>query len=299
MTYTLVLPLVSAGNVPQLTTDLILGNNSQLKLISSYFSTNVKLLLHSFAGFDNNNVLSGIELYEDSLNKLIVIQQRSPTIKPFELSFYKALFDELMFDKSSKFYNNIQKVIILDSVSGSDSYLDVIKSKKYGNLYQLPNSLKVAKADVNTDIDKEYFIKMNESLTSYYNEANSYIKTHQKNYADVQFNSREILPKVNDTILKFDDDSFQQRILVDATILKVIFSLLNYASLPLSISYMNMLVYEGDNSIDARDYLLMLSEKVLSKELNISNKELKTPSSWVNIYGTKHLTKELRESLYN
>ncbi|CAI8497597.1 unnamed protein product [Hanseniaspora opuntiae] len=299
MSYTLILPLVSTGNVPQLTTDLILENNSQLNLISSYFSTNVKLLLHSFAGFDNSNALSGIELYEDSLNKLIVIQQRSPTIKPYELSFYKALFDELMFNENSKFFNNIQKIIILDSVSGSDPYLDVIKSDKYGNLYQLPNSLKVAKATVNMDIDKEYFSKMNESLTSYYNETNNYIKTLQKNYADVQFNSKEILPQVNDTILKFDDNSFQQRILLDTDILKVIFSLINNASSPLDISYMNMLVYEGDNSIDARDYLLMLSEKLLSKELNINNKELKTPSSWVNIYGTKHLTKELRESIYN
>lgn len=298
MSYTLILPLVSTGNVPQLTTDLILENNSNLKLISSYFSTNVKLLLHSFAGFDNNNVLSGIELYEDSSNKIIVIQQRSPTIKPFELLFYKALFDELMFNKDSKYYNDIQKVIVLDSISGSDPYLDIIKSNKYGNLYQLPTSLKIAKATVNADIDKEYFTKMNESLTNYYNETNNYIKSHQKNYADVQFNSKEILPKLNDTILQFDQDSFQQRILVDADVLKVIFSLINKTT-SLNITYMNMLVYEGDNSVDARDYLLNLSEKILSKEINFKNDELKTPSSWVNIYGTKDLTKELRESIYN
>ncbi|KAL6933296.1 hypothetical protein ACO0R3_002400 [Hanseniaspora guilliermondii] len=298
MSYTLILPLVSTGNVPQLTTDLILENNSNLKLISSYFSTNVKLLLHSFAGFDNNNVLSGIELYEDSSNKIIVIQQRSPTIKPFELLFYKALFDELMFNKDSKYYNDIQKVIVLDSISGSDPYLDIIKSNKYGNLYQLPTSLKIAKATVNADIDKEYFTKMNESLTNYYNETNNYIKSHQKNYADVQFNSKEILPKLNDTILQFDQDSFQQRILVDADVLKVIFSLINKTT-SLNITYMNMLVYEGDNSVDARDYLLNLSEKILSKEINFKNDELKTPSSWVNIYGTKDLTKELGESIYN
>lgn len=300
MSYTLILPLVSAGNVPQLTTDLILENNSSLKLIENYFSTDIKVLLHSFAGFETDKVLSGVELYQDDVNKVIVVQQRSPIIAPFELKFYQKMFEQIIFNKDSKFYNNVSKVIILDSISGSDPYIDMIKSAKYDNLYQLPANLKVAVSKVNKDVDQEYFTKMNESLTKYYNEVNQSIKNQKSQYADVNFQSNEILPQLNDSILKFEDDSFQQRIMIESNVLKIVASLFSSSSsAELDISYLNMLVYEGDNSVDARDYLLILAEKLLSQVGSLQKDKLNTPASWVNIYGTKHLTKELRESIYN
>lgn len=300
MSYTLILPLISTGNVPQLTTDLILENNSNLQRIENYFNTDLQVLLHSFAGFDNNKILSGIEVYEDDVNKIVVIQQRSPIITPFELKFYKTLFNQLMFSENKKFYNKINKVIILDSVSGSDPYIDMIKSEKYDNLYQLPNFLKVAVSNLNPDINKEYFTKMNESLTQYYNELKENIKNPQVQYTDAYFHSNEILPKLNDTILTFEGDSFQKRIIVESNVLKIVSSLVNdNTSSKIDISYLNMLVYEGDNSLDARDYLFILAKKLLPKIIDLQKQQLKTPASWVNIYGSKHLTKELRESIYS
>jgi len=103
--YTLILPCVSVGNVPQLTTDLLInmliktnddhhGAGKDLELIGYIRSENV----HPFAGPDPFSIhgqlfATSIQVFVSKSKKLIIIQQRSPIYKERRNEFYAELSD--------------------------------------------------------------------------------------------------------------------------------------------------------------------------------------------------------------
>jgi proteasome chaperone 2 len=107
----LIIPSISVGNVPQLTTDLIL-HNFDFKWVSSLDVT----YLYPFASPvdytdsrpPKGQVCTALELYVDDVNGLALIQQRSPILPGFGKNFLDYMTQLI---QSVKF----SQIVILDS----------------------------------------------------------------------------------------------------------------------------------------------------------------------------------------
>ncbi|OTF79917.1 proteasome assembly chaperone 2-like protein [Euroglyphus maynei] len=103
--YTLVLPCISVGNVPQLSIDLLINrflkrsnhsNDSDLELIGYLHSKYVR----PFAGpdpfeLDGNLLSTSMQVFASKSKKLVIIQQRSPIYKEYRDDFYREIFEWL------------------------------------------------------------------------------------------------------------------------------------------------------------------------------------------------------------
>lgn len=277
MSRTLLVPLVSTGNVPQLTADLVLHSlSSEFQFVRSLDST----YLHPFVGpldyvfeqqkpvlFSNSapekTYSTALELFHSEARSLYVIQQRTPVIQGYLNNFVKDVITPLVKEFG------ISDVILLDSFGALDE--DVVantsRTSKTNNFY----SDAVCQVRSVGDVVREMEVGLhldNSNLSS--NAAN--------------------------TLFQFTSDSVQQEISAKQQAFKFAYHLLNspYPELQ-RIVYCSAFVHEGDNSYDAH----LLCDH-LPNVINDFEKIIKhtPPVSWKGVYGSRPIPTSFDEGIY-
>lgn len=285
--FKLIIPTVSVGNIPQLTVDLVIENDSNYSLVEDdkIIAADLLKFTYPFAGSSNNKTVKSIEIFENKVNHTYILQQRSPIIKGFEVNFYT-----LLVEKIRKFLGPLSDVIVLDSLSGSDAYIDLVKSPNVDNLYELIDGQRIAVGELKSNVDTKFF----ENAKSAIDKEISVLAEKEKlshKYEDVDFEFTEDLPKASDKIILFAPGSFQSKVFVDSLLLQIVSTFINITS---NIIYFNMLSYEGDNSFDAVIFLKSLT----THKLVAPSSNLKFPHTWESVYGFKS-DSTVNEYIYN
>lgn len=123
--YSLLLPSVSVGNVPQLTIDLLI-TNFKLKKVSTVWHPAIIPCVGTDPYFDGEELCTACELFINKEMKIIAMQLRSALEPKHGLSFFHKLREELDNYK-------LKRIIILTSIF--DYELHDIKSNKFFYLY--------------------------------------------------------------------------------------------------------------------------------------------------------------------
>jgi proteasome chaperone 2 len=123
--YTLVIPTVSTGNVPQLATDLLLHNHAfarEVVLDSTFlypFASPVDYTTEELQQLQQqgqeqriSGVSTGLELHVDETLKVAVVVQRSPVIPQYSRNFVEGLVDDVVVAAR---YGPFERVVVLDS----------------------------------------------------------------------------------------------------------------------------------------------------------------------------------------
>ncbi|SCV02169.1 LANO_0F15698g1_1 [Lachancea nothofagi CBS 11611] len=267
----LLLPLVSTGNVPQLATDLILHSlSSEFQFVRELDS----LYLFPFAGpldyvkgsetslyeKTGQTFTTPLELFYSSKSKLYIIQQRSPILQPFENTFCKEVIAPLLEELQ------IGQLLVLDATDNIDESIISRQLRK--------SAYSIGTCDLSqiTDIASEFEEKL-------------------------QIND-QTSQSVNKTLFKFSDTSFQSGVCTAQFVYKLCYHLLHTpkaSSLLKEISYLNTFVQEGDNSEDAIAACNQLPQ-ILSSFPRISH--YKTPVSWEGVYGVREAPSSFEDGLY-
>lgn len=288
---TLVVPLISTGNVPQLCTDLILHSLSdEFKFVKSVDSTYV----HPFIGAldysmdDGRPVLyeadptkkfsTAIELFFNESKNLFFIQQRTPIIQGYLNNFIKEtlipLIDEL----------KVTHVTVLDSFGALD---ESIISHKFNS-----NSKKDG-----VEIDPFYSMGLCklESVGILTNEFDSIL--------NLKIDPNTSLHYTN-SLIKFSAKSLLQEISTDQPIFKIIYHFINSKLDNLiEVKYCSFFVHEGDNSFDAKLFATHFKDFINNKNKdNLSQndeiKNFKSPVSWKGVYGFSEVPSTIEEGIY-
>ncbi|SCW00789.1 LAFE_0C12024g1_1 [Lachancea fermentati] len=268
----LLIPLVSTGNVPQLSTDLILHS---LSPDFQYVCELENLYLFPFVGpldyvegrepelYKANKYkkyTTPIELFYNEKLQLYVIQQRVPVFQGYENNFCKELLVPLVKKLG------VEAVFVLDSIDALEETISNYSNRL--NRFSL-GICDLSKID-NIATEFQQTLQLEES------EAHS----------------------VNKTLFDFTEDSFQLGISTDQFVFKLCYHLL-HASPPLPnlkrIKYMNVFVQEGDNSEDA-----VFASKHLRRLVDnfpaVDN--FVVPVSWKGVYGVRDVPSCFEEGLY-
>lgn len=293
---TLVLPLVSTGNVPQLSVDLLLHSfNDRFHFIedldSKYLHPFVGPLDHTLAdtttttpssstlydGTSSKRFSSALELFSNKDKSIYIIQQRTPIIQGYLNNFIQDIIIPLINRLG------ITKLSILDSYGA----FDIDNGKNNGttatmNKGPLSNiSIGTCKMDSMNDIIANF----DETLSLSYDSNSSLHYTTQ--------------------FYKFNSNSPIQEICTNQTIFKITYHLLNNlnlhsASSPLKeIKYFDILVHEGDNSLDAKYLIKNCLPLILSENYKITqDSEFKIPISWMGVYGMGRIPASIEEGIY-
>ena len=283
----LIIPTISVGNIPQLTADLILANDSNYIILKDDNIIDPDLLkfTYPFVSSDENKFIRSLEIYENKVNNSYLLQQRSPIIKGFEINFYSLLVKRI-----KQTLPQINEIIIIDSLSGSGPYIDLIKSEKVSNLYELINDQRISVGHLNPKIDAKAFESFRVALDNEIKSLAEKEKIEHK-YDDINFEFKEVLPKTDQNVIQFDGSSFQNKIFVDSLLTKLVST---FVDLTTNINYFNMVSYEGDNSLDAVIFIKFLTSLKIVKP----TENIKIPKSWESVYGFKHLKESIDESFY-
>ncbi|AMD21570.1 HFL286Cp [Eremothecium sinecaudum] len=270
---TLIIPFVSAGNVPQLCTDLLLHSlREEFRFIKELNSK----WLHAFLGpldyadKNDNPLYSGspskryttpLELFYNKKRDTYVIQQRSPVFEGHENEFCKQVLVPLIQELAPK------RVLILDSISPFESNVPVSSNT--------------------------------ESRFSVGTCAVSSIDDVAREFAEGLHISKEGELSVNKNLFSFTAQSFQDGISTEQFIFKFIYHLLN-SVVPMSSSldsviYIAMSINEGDNNQDAQLMCEMLPQ-LWDGFPKIT--KFTAPVSWNGVYGSRPIPDGYDEGLY-
>mgnify|MGYP003365406233 CR=1 FL=1 len=281
---TLILPLISTGNVPQLSTDIILHSlSNEFKFIKSLDSTYV----HPFVGAldysiedgrailyesdPNRKISTALELFYNESKNLYIIQQRTPVIQGYMNNFIKEVIIPLIQDLK------VTDITILDSFGALDE--SIITHKFNSN----PNG----------NIDPYYSMGICklEGIGSLSNEFDSILNLKTDPNSSMHYTN---------SLLQFTERSLLQEISTDQQIFKIIFHLINSQLNDLNIvKYCSFFVHEGDNSLDARLFISHFNDFVnplTSKDVSIEN--VKIPISWKGVYGFNEVPSSMDEGIY-
>ncbi|CAB4254637.1 similar to Saccharomyces cerevisiae YKL206C ADD66 Protein involved in 20S proteasome assembly [Maudiozyma barnettii] len=284
---TLILPLISTGNVPQLTTDLILHSlSNEFRFVKSLDSTYV----HPFVGaldyslndgepilyksYPDKKFSSALELFYNDSKNLYVIQQRTPIIQGYINNFIKEIVIPVIEEL------RITDVTILDSYGALD---ESIINHKFNNNTNI---------GVN-NVDPFYSIGVCklEGIGSLSDEFDSVLNLKTDPNTAMHYTN---------SLLEFSQRSLLQEISTDQQIFKIIFHLINsqLGSL-MNVKYCSFFVHEGDNSLDAKLFTSHFSDFVNPKNSSITEiKDFKTPISWKGVYGFNEVPATLEEGIY-
>lgn len=278
MSRTLLIPLVSTGNVPQLTIDLVLHSLSkEFQFIKDLDST----YLHPFVGpldyvfeqqepvlFNKSNVKkaysTALELFHNESKSLYVIQQRTPVIQGYLNNFIKEVICPLVQELK------ITEVVILDSFGALDEEFvaNTSRTSKTNSFY----------SDALCEVRSvgEVVREMESGL-------------HLNSPAGDQFNFIS-------TLFQFTNDSVQQEVSTRQQSFKFAYHLLNSQCSELQrIRYCSALVHEGDNSYDAH----LLCDHLPDIIDGLGKIEVHTPPiSWKGVYGTRPIPTSFDEGIY-
>ena len=251
---TLLLPLVSTGNVPQLTIDLMLHSlASEFQFIRALDG----VFLHPFLGpldhsldqdkpilykskLDSGSKFStALELFYNEEKNFYIIQQRTPIIQGYMNNFIKETILPLIMEFK------IENVIVLDSFGVLDELN--LEGRNF-NSNKSNGFCSLGSCNINSI--NELTRNFNTSLNVNTNNGNN----HSNNEVDW---------------FKFTGDSVQQEISPKQDIFKFAYHLINSnlttGSTLNEIKYLTCFVHEGDNSMDAK----MFTEWIL-RLLNLS-----------------------------
>lgn len=291
---TLVLPLVSTGNVPQLTVDLILHSfNEEFRFVKDLDSK----YLHPFVGpldhtvitsndsiqktlYDGSNKLfsSALELFTNQDKSIFIIQQRTPIIQGYLNNFIQEVLIPLI--ASLK----IHRVSILDSYGAFDNDVITLMNKNITKNYSMSpiSNISIGTCNVNS---------INDVVTNFDQSLNLEYDSNSTLHYTTQF-------------YKFNAESPIQEISTNQTIFKITYHLLNNASIHPSstlteIKFFNILCHEGDNSLDAKYMIQNCLPIILNEKYSITNDvQLKIPISWKGVYGMGDVPTSLEEGIY-
>lgn len=264
----LILPLVSVGNIPQLSVDWLLNSQSNeweyLEALDSKY-------LVEFVGpldrpEDGSKSLypdvemkysSALEVFYNKKRGIYAIQQRTPLVSG---NYLNNFIVEVIVPLLSKY--NVSELCIWDSLSAMEDENGVI---------------------VHPD---DIF-----SLGEFHfdDEADLLSKLHLDDQGSM----------VNNW-LRFTPASFQDKISIDQPIFKILFQILNAVQRCCtlhSIKYCNCLANEGDNSLDSQQFLQWIISQRVVKSLPTIKKFVR-PLSWKGVYGVAD-TRDKFKDLYS
>lgn len=277
MVPTLILPLVSTGNVPQLTVDLLLHSlSSEFDFVKSVDSTH----LHPFVGpldyvLDQPQPVlfsktapakrysTALELFYNQSKDIYVLQQRTPVIQGYLNNYVKDVVIPLIEEY------RIEEVVVLDSFGALDQ--DVVEATTLSSRTS-SNFISDGICEVGsvTDVIRNFQQSLN-----------------------LNQSPAESLPC---SLFTFTAQSVQQEIATKQQVFNFAYHVLN-ASLPAlkRIKYCSAFVHEGDNSEDAHllcDHLPDIVDS-LGKILNHT-----PPVSWKGVYGSRPIPTSFDEGIY-
>ncbi|EDO19641.1 hypothetical protein Kpol_1018p181 [Vanderwaltozyma polyspora DSM 70294] len=273
----LVIPLVSTGNVPQLSTDLILHTlSNEFQFVQAVDST----FVHPFVGpldyvfgqddpelyknVPHKQYSTGLELFHNESKDLYVLQQRSPVIQGYLNNFIKRSIVPLL----NKY--GIDEVVIVDSYGALDE--DVLVPSSIATRNGNPFSLGVIDLNSIGDMSRVFDTSLNLGENS----------NQTSNIAS--------------TLFTFTEQSLQQEISTRQEVFKFVYHLLNSQLNSLkTIKYCSLFVHEGDNSYDASvlcEYLPQAIDKLNKLE------NLQAPVSWKGVYGQNPIRTAFDEGIY-
>ncbi|KAH3902821.1 uncharacterized protein SCODWIG_02220 [Saccharomycodes ludwigii] len=309
---TLIIPLVSTGNVPQLTVDLLLHNEhtnyKYVKDLNAQF-------LHPFLGpldklsgeqgisklYTNDDASTSskinvkqfstpIELYYSKKENTYIIQQRTPIVPTYENNFINSAILPLL----KEYKNEIKKIIVLDSIGPYEMQVADNNNDSDNSIYIEDKifSSRVSigeKNDSNSieDIDKKYL-----ALSLLSSPSDTAIKSNNIDKLLLNFTSRK--------------ENFQLGLDRTRFAFKLIYHILHF-NIHLDLSYFDMFVYEGDNSQDAAylveilytyNYKNMVSENSANRIKKLTIKDLSPPISWKGLYGFGEVPDSMEQGLY-
>ena len=289
-TKTLILPLVSTGNVPQLCTDIVLHSLSDefvfvKSLDSMYVHPFIGALDYSaedmqpvlYRSSPEKKLTSALELFYDKSRNLYVIQQRTPIIQGYINNFIKEviipLVDELQ----------ITHLTVLDSYGTLDESIIAQKfatnSAKGANNIDPYFSMGVCRMGSIDSLSSEFDTTLNLQVDP--NTSQHY----------------------TNSLLTFTPKSLVQEVSTEQQIFKIIYHLINSRLGHLQeIKYCSFFAHEGDNSLDAglfasrfKDFVQPVDDSTGSVA---SITHFKTPVSWKGVYGFNEVPSTLEEGIY-
>ncbi|QLG74661.1 hypothetical protein HG535_0G05440 [Zygotorulaspora mrakii] len=276
MSKTLLIPLVSTGNVPQLTIDLVLHSLAdEFQFVTSLDST----YIHPFTGpldyvyeqqrpvlftsSPDKRYSTGLELFYSDQSSLYVLQQRTPIIQGYVNNFIKEVIVPLVVEY------NIREVVIVDSFGVLDE--DVM-----------------ATASVSFRTSSNFF---SDGIC----EVRSVGDMIQRFQSGLHLNE-ESTNEISTSLFTFTANSVQQEISTNQQIFKFAYHLLNATAPNLeSIKYSSVFVHEGDNSEDAHLFCDHLPE-IIHSLTKIST--LTPPISWKGVYGSRPIPASFVDGIY-
>lgn len=277
MKKTLIVPLVSTGNVPQLTVDLLLHSlSSEFDFVKSLDST----FVHPFVGpldyvLDQPEPIlfsktaphkaysTALELFYNESKGLYIVQQRTPVIQGYLNNLIKDTILPLIQEY------DIDTVMLLDSCGPLDD--DLVEATtvpaRRGTSLISDGTCEVGSV---TDVVRSFEQSMN-------------LDQNSQSYR-------------SSSLFKFTPQSMQQEISSKQQIFHFAYHLLNSSSPSLKqIDYCNAFVHEGDNSGDA--HLLCDHLPTIIESLGKIPK-LTPPVSWKGVYGSRAVPIGFDEGIY-
>lgn len=314
---TLVLPLVSTGNVPQLTVDLILHSfDDDFHFVEDLNSK----YLHPFVGpldhtFDSNNdtsnnnspslysssltdiknqrpklYSSALELFSNKDRSVYILQQRTPIIQGYINNFIIEVLSPLINRLK------IRKLSILDSYGVFDTNIVTSFRMNNSNNNDTNNNHYLTSAISNTISTNT---ATNISIgTCNVNSINDITSNFQQSL-NLKFDSNSNLHYTSQ-FFKFNLSDPIQEISTNQTIFKIVYHLLNNLNSSLSeIKYFTMLVHEGDNSMDAKYFVRSCLPMIINEKYSVSrDSQFKIPISWMGVYGMTDIPSTIEEGIY-
>ena len=296
---TLILPLISTGNIPQLATDLILHSLAdEFRFVRSIDS----IYLHPFIGpLDHtidqdipvlySDVLpaksysTALELFYNESRNLFVLQQRTPVINGYLNNFILETLIPLL--KELKIVN----LTVLGSFGVLETEAVSLRRKHAENSSFINSqqqqqdpfySLGICKLQAITDLTENFDKVLN-------------LETDP-----------DTSRRYTSSIFKFTDSSLIQEISTEDQIFKLMYHILNSTTgseLGLhdldTVKYCCTFVHEGDNSYDAKVFCTHFSDFANCEDGSLYRiQDMKSPVSWKGAYGFSEVPTTLNEGLY-
>ena len=298
---TLILPLISTGNIPQLATDLILHSLAdEFRFVKSIDS----IYLHPFIGpldhtidqdipvlytdvLPTKSYSTALELFYNESRNLFVLQQRTPVINGYLNNFILETLIPLLREL---------KIVNL-TVLGSFGFLEtetISLRRKHAE-----NSLFINSQQQQQQQDPFYSLGICkvQAITDLTDSFDKVLNLETDPDTSRRYTS---------SIFKFTDSSLIQEISTEDQIFKLMYHILNSTTVLGSglhnldtVKYCCTFVHEGDNSYDAKLFCTHFGDFANCRDGSLHRvQDMKSPVSWKGAYGFSEVPTTLEEGMY-
>ncbi|CCK68471.1 Add66p KNAG_0B00220 [Huiozyma naganishii CBS 8797] len=292
---TLVLPLISTGNVPQLATDLILHSLSAdfsfvQDLDSTYLHPFVGPLDYTIDDLQGNGSLgpdtpqlyrdhlatkkfsSALELFANKDKTVYIVQQRTPIVQGYINSFTMEVIIPLIQELQATNVTVLDSYGTLDDIAAPRGAVAELGAATGGNFSNL--SIGVCQVKSIADMIENFQTVLN-----------------------LQLDPDSAVHYTN-SLFTFSSNSPLQEISTSQQVFKMAYHILNCPSMTTlkEIKYASLFVHEGDNSVDAMLLCEHLPQLIDAPVLKIE--KFKTPVSWKGVYGLNSVPSTMDEGIY-